>query len=254
MAFLALVLVISISSDIGDSLYFCQDYFNAITEYKRCLFYGDQDSIIILRKIALSYYRRRKFEDAMEYYSRAYYITESKEVAVLLALTAIKAGSFQNAGLILEGENDSISLLLKALSFGFAEEYDSASKILLSLGYYIPAYLRRGKSIENASRFFPGLGLLFLGDFPLFFGTLILSGLGGYLTFYYAKKGLYYEAVASGLPLFLRFYNGGRWNTKTKLKILIRNYLNDILKDLEDDLLVAEEQVLFNQKQLLPNH
>ncbi|MEO0272207.1 MAG: tetratricopeptide repeat protein [candidate division WOR-3 bacterium] len=248
MGFLALGLFISLSSSIGDSLYLNRDYFNAITEYKRSLFYGDQDSIILLRKIALSYYKRGKFEDAMEYYSRAYYNAGSREIGVLFALASIRAGIFQSARLILEDQVDSFSLILKAVSFGLSEEYDSANKILISLGYPVPTELRRKKVIELASRFIPGLGLLFIGDFSLFCGTLIASGAGGYLTYYYVKRRLYYEAVTSGIPLFLRFYNGGQWNTRTRMKIAVRKYFTGILKVLEDDLLEREERSLFNQK------
>lgn len=248
MGLLALVLFISLSNSIGDSLYLNRDYFNAITEYKRSLSYGDQDSIILLRKIALSYYKRGRFEDAMEYYSRAYYNAGSREIGLLFALASIRAGIFQSARLILEDQVDSFSLILKAVSFGFSEDYDSASKILIALGYPIPTELRRKRLIELASQFIPGLGLLFIGDFSLFCGTLIASGAGGYLTYYYAKRRLYYEAVMSGIPLFLRFYNGGKWNTKTRIKIAIRKYLNGILKVLEEDLLEREERSLFNQK------
>lgn len=246
MAVLALVFLFQFS--VGDTLFFENDFFNAITEYKRELFEGAEDSLYLLRKIALCYLKRNKLDEALQYYSELYYYSEFIDIGHIYALTLIKAGRYLETVELLEGFEDSLSLLLRAISLGLEGLYDSSITLLKRLNYAVPDFLIKEKQYIVFSRIIPGSGLFFLKEVPLAFGVLSLTGGAAYLTYYYLKRRLYYEAIASAVPLVLRFYNGGVWNTRSKFKQKAQNYYKILLRDIENNLIILEQSILFNQR------
>ncbi|MGB9824853.1 MAG: CDC27 family protein [Candidatus Hydrothermia bacterium] len=246
MAVLALVFLFQFS--VGDTLFFEKDFFNAITEYKRELFRGTEDSLYLLRKIALCYLKRNKIDEALQYYSELYYYSENINIRHIYALTLIKAGKYFEAVELLEGLKDSLSLLLKAISLGLEGLYDSSIPLLKTLNYAVPDFLMKEKQYIVYSRIIPGSGLLLLKEVPLAFGVLSFTGGAIYLTYYYLRRRLYYEAIASAVPLVLRFYNGGVWDTRSKFKQKAQNYYKILLRDIENNLIIQEESLLFNRR------
>ncbi|HOK22805.1 MAG: hypothetical protein KA126_05435 [Candidatus Hydrothermae bacterium] len=242
MEILALILVVLLPT--GDHFFMERDYFNAITEYKRALFRGDADSSIILRKIALSYLEQQKYDYSMKYYSEYLYNYDA-EVSRLYAVALIRSGLYDDAIYLLSGTEDLCGLELIAIAHGFAGRYDSSFAILDSLNIAHPDYVDDEKALLF-SRILPGFGLVFIGEVPLFLGTLAITGACGYLTYRYVRRGLYFEALTTGFPLFQRFYRGGLSNMKLKYRIYYENTLKRILSELESSLIEREEARLFD--------
>lgn len=237
------VLVLIISS-IGDSLYWEGDYFNAITEYKRESFLAENDNGLLLRKIALCYYRRGLFDEASAYYSDLFYQSDSNNLRVLFALSLLRSRKFEEAQVLLSDDTTLIGALLRSISFGLDVKYGYAMRILDSLGVSHPKYISENMVVW-ASRIIPGSGLLYFGQIPLFLGTLTLTGAFGYLFYHYIKNRLYIEAILSAYPLIERFYRGGIWNTKTQHRLYYSNYFKELLKKIETQILLEEEKLLF---------
>lgn len=69
---MAFILIFFTAYSFGDRLYRNGDYFRAITEYKRDLFLNE-DSLNAIHKIGMAYFELGKYEDALRWFSRAYY-------------------------------------------------------------------------------------------------------------------------------------------------------------------------------------
>jgi tetratricopeptide (TPR) repeat protein len=241
-----LVLISLLSSSIGDSLFKEGDFFNAITEYRRELYFASSDSNLLLRKMALCYVKRGLFEEAASYYSDILYENPSTEVQRLFALCLIKMKKYSEARELLTGLKDGLAIILLSISEGLNGNYFDAFRSLDSLGINHPKYMSLNK-LNTASMILPGSGLLFLGDVPLFLGTLTLSTLGAYVVYYYLKKGLVYEALFSGYPIIERFYGGGIRNTKVKYRLYYDKFFKSLLSQVESQLIKEEEALIFSQ-------
>ncbi|MDI6851197.1 MAG: tetratricopeptide repeat protein [bacterium] len=241
-----LVLTYILITSIGDSLFKEGDFFNAITEYKRELYFAASDSNLLLRKIAISYLKRGMFEEAANYYSDILYENPSNDVQMLFTICLINLKKYDEAQIVIGDFTDSLGRILFSIASALGGNYSEAFHILDSLRVEHPKYLSLNK-LTTLTKIVPGLGLVFLGDFPLFIGTLALSGFGAYLIYYYLKRGLVYEAILSGYPIIERFYGGGIRNTKVKYRLYYDNFFKSLLKQLESELIRREEAFIFNQ-------
>ena len=241
-----LVLVAFFFTSPGDSLFKEGDFFNAISEYKRELYFAASDSNLLLRKIALCYVKRGMFEDAASYYSDILYENSSSEIQMLFAICLINLKKYDEAYLVVQDFTDSLSRILLSIASALGGNYSEALQILDSLKLEHPKYFSLNK-LTTLTKIVPGLGLVFLGDFPLFIGTLALNGLGVYLIYYYLKRGLLYEAIFTGYPIIERFYLGGIRNTKVKYRLYYDNFFKSLLKQLSYELIRREEAFLFNR-------
>ncbi len=241
-----LVLVVLFSQYTGDLFYREGDYFNAVTEYKRALYFSAGDSLDLLRKIALCNYKRSKYGEAVRIYSDIIYNWENAEVSKLFALNLLRAGNYEDVLVALSERDDSATLVLKAIAYGFSGKFDSCFALLDSLQISHPHHVSYNK-VLLFSRLIPGSGLLYFRQIPLFLGSLALTGASGYLIYSYARKGLYFEAITTGFPLLERFYRGSVSNTRIAYKLYYEGFLKTLLADLETNLLKDEEFKLFNQ-------
>jgi len=84
---MVIAIVFLLNSFFADSLYKTGDYFRAISEYKREIFYGRRNPEIYVR-IARSYYELGEKEDALKWFGRAYFYdsTYKFEYACILAI------------------------------------------------------------------------------------------------------------------------------------------------------------------------
>ncbi len=240
-----LAILVLLLSSIGDSLYLEGDYFNAITEYKRERFLVGNDNGLLLRKIALCYYKRGLFDEASAYYSDLFHESESDDIKVLFALSLLRSMKFEEAQILLSEDNTLTGTLLRSLAFGLGGKFDYAIKLLDSLAVPHPKYISEER-IVWASRIIPGSGLLYFGKVSLFLGALTLTGGFGFLFYYYIKNSLYLEAILSAYPLIERFYKGGVWNTKTQYRLYYSNFFKELLKNIEAQILLEEEKLLFS--------
>ncbi len=84
---MVIAIIFLLNSSFADSLYKNGDYFRAISEYKREIFYGRRNPEIYAR-IARSYYKLGKQEDALKWFGKAYFYdsTYKFEYACILAI------------------------------------------------------------------------------------------------------------------------------------------------------------------------
>lgn len=206
----------------ADYLYREDSYDDAITEYKRMLFFNPESTSIEF-KIIRCYEKSGELEEAIDYSNKLllkYYDKEIREkLSISLAKNYIKQGEFGDARMTsIDIEDEFTRHYLLGLSYLFEKSWALAiaefTKInndtlvkLAEAGERLPK-----KSVSVAgilSTIIPGLGHLYVGNVNKGIRSFLVNVISGYLTFINVKNQDYLSGSFIFSSLFHRFYLGG---------------------------------------------
>ncbi|MCS7052517.1 MAG: hypothetical protein NZM09_02145 [Ignavibacterium sp.] len=248
--------------DYADSIFKAQNYFDAIKEYKRLMFFDKQDnfSFYAYNQIAKCYKYGGKFEKASEYFSLALLKARNdKEIfhtkVNLCRLNIIQRKTSNAKRMLDQIENEGRFSIYedeikywRAWIYFFEWKWVEASKIFEELGkknLYEICISNKDKfySIEKAkilSMFLPGLGQFYTGNYLSGFGSFLWNTLSAYLTISAFYQDRIFDGVIISNLLWLRFYKGNLENAEKfaleKNNILFEETLDFIYKNYSEEI------------------
>jgi len=199
--------------------------YQAITEYKRFIFFNPQfkNKGKIFYRIGVCLRKEGNINQALEYMKRS--MAEGYKKAFLTTgVTLIAEGDYDGARAILYYARRFPEVKREATFYsGIANLMDGNYKIALdelkeTLGnrgkeiFVKIEKLEHRKSPELAaflSRMFPGAGQLYAGSFKDFIAGIFTSGVTLYFLGYHVAHEKFIEAILIYSPLFQRYYIGG---------------------------------------------
>lgn len=222
--------------EFADSLYFSQNYFDAIKEYKRVVFFDKEKSLTYYsyNQIANCYKYGRKFEDSYNFFSLALIEAKSsKEIfdcKINICRLNIIEKKTKNAHKILdELEKDLLFCVYekeikfwRAWTFFFERDYQKAKNIFKELDKSELANLSEklledSYSVQTAkilSTILPGMGQFYTGNYLNGLGSLLWNLLSGYLTISALSNERIFDGIVLSNFLWLRFYKGNLENAE----------------------------------------
>ncbi|WP_304130594.1 tol-pal system YbgF family protein [Ignavibacterium album] len=220
----------------ADSLFNAEKYFDAITEYKRLLYFDStkQFSFQANFKIGLAYKEGGKYSEAIKYFGLAEVnainseqIFESKIYQVrtnILRMTVLRADKILD-----ELENDNrFAGHLKEIKYWkawgkiFADEWEEAYHIFSQINETKLARLclntqNKFYSVDFAkysSMIFPGFGQFYTGEYISGLLSLGWNIFSGYLTISAFNAERIFDGIVSANLLWFRFYRGNFQNAE----------------------------------------
>ncbi len=229
---------------LADSLYAWGNHSEAITEYRRYLFFHPRTERAgyIWYRIGLAHKALGEWNRALRAFQRAeeHAQTDGERdwYRVERALIQMARGRWEPAQVV----------LLRVATFGRSPDVRRRAWFLLGVGYTytfrweeaerafaryfsdrrdprwekVRALLKRGKRLKLKSprkarllsTFLPGLGQAYVGDWGAAINALALNGLASYLWGKPALKGRYADSAFWFLTLFWRYYTGNRFRAE----------------------------------------
>jgi tetratricopeptide (TPR) repeat protein len=217
-------------------------YEEAITEYKRYLFFNpDSPSVEIYLSIADLYRDKGMLFDAQLALQSALTVASSDSmrdaIRIENSLLEMAEGKYPEAQMELLrivsfSEKEDLrnrAALFLCLSHVLAGEWNAAIKIssggvasipvnnrlrlLDSLLRKIPRYSHKSPiAAKWMSTVLPGLGQIYAHDVRNGLNALAISGVTLFMTVYSISYSYYTEAIILDVPLFWRYYSGNRWH------------------------------------------
>ncbi len=222
--------------EYADSLYLSQNYFDAIKEYKRLIFFDKENSFTYYSysQIAKSYKYGGKFEDSYNYFSLALSVANSyKEVfdsKIEICRLNIIQKKIKNTHRILdELEKDSLFddfknqiKFWRAWTFYFEMNFEKAHNLFDKLGKkdlseQAKKLSEESYSVEKAkilSMILPGAGQFYTNNYLSGFGSFAWNLLSGYLTINAFSNERIFDGIILSNFLWLRFYKGNLENAE----------------------------------------
>ncbi|RKY63046.1 MAG: hypothetical protein DRP99_04840 [Candidatus Latescibacterota bacterium] len=228
---------------LADSLYSCGNYYEAITEYRRYLFFDPSGSGAgyAWYRIGLSYREMGEFGRALEAFkeARMYAATEDERERYRIeeALVLMAQGRWEPAQVSLlhvatfcrDPALRRRARCLLGVSYLYRFNWEEAERCLSSclspgdprlerirvlLGKGRTLELKSPKKAKLLSTFLPGLGQIYAGDWGAGLNALALNCLTSYLWGRSLLKGRYLDAAFWFTSLFLRYYRGNRFRAE----------------------------------------
>ena len=242
--------------EYADSLYNNQQYFDAITEFKRLLFFDEEGKYKFQANeiIGLSYKQGAKFSDAILYFTIAEMnarnnaeLFESKLQIIrcnILRRTTSHAIELLDS---LEKDKKFANELKeiyywKGWAFIFADEWNKASQEFgksdtnETLSKFCQTVDKKKYSVAFAdaiSHFIPGAGQIYTGHYLSGLLSLGWNVLWGYVTVDAFAANRIFDGIIVGNFLWLRFYNGNLQNAKKFAEEENQKITNKALKFLQ---------------------
>jgi hypothetical protein len=252
IAFLLPVLIWA--SGLGDYFFERELYFEAITEYKRQLFFnqiGKKDELLL--KIAKAYYqagqKSQAEEPLIEAIGNAEQSPEDRQCLILLA--KIHWDNYDYEAMrgvlnLLEAESDSLRLehitYIRAWSYIYEAQWQNGIDQLHKVNFVDTTTLISSiKGVKNVpqksktlaslmSNIIPGSGQLYAGDYQnALFSFLLVGSITGSIIWNIVEEA-YFIAATKYLFLFSRYSRGGLRNIARKIDRDNVNRLGDYLK------------------------
>lgn len=239
----------------ADSLFTTEKYFDAITEYKRLLFFDStkQFSHEANFKIGLAYKEGNKLSDAIKYFALAEMSANNPEQffesKIYQVRTNILRRSISRAEKILdELENDNRFTgyqreikYWRAWNKLFSDKWEEAHHIFKQINETELAELclnthNKFYSVDFAkysSMILPGLGQIYTGEYLNGLLSLVWNIFSGYLTINALNEERIFDGIVTANLLWFRFYRGNFQNAEKFTK--------------EKNLLIKNESLLFLQ-------
>lgn len=222
--------------ELADSLFKKQNYFDAITEYKRLLFFDSSDSFRFYSnyQIGLCYKNGAKYSDAIRYFVLAEINSTNNEELfnskIQQARTNILRRTTSRAEKILnEMENDKRFDQYKneikywrGWSFIFSDKWEDAHHIFSEIGETNLAQICLNThdklySIDFAkysSMIIPGIGQFYTGEYLSGLLSLACNVFAGYLTVTAFNQERIFDGIVTANLLWFRFYRGNFQNAE----------------------------------------
>lgn len=220
----------------ADSVFLSENYFDAIKEYKRLLFFDKEGlfNYTVYNQIALCYKYGGKLENAFNYFSLALTKANSNreifECKLNLCRLNIIENKTKNAHRILnELENDSLFVAFqeeikywRAWIFFYEKDYENASLIFHQLNEIELFELSKQNqeqslSINKAkilSMILPGAGQIYSENYLSGIGSFIWNLIAGYLTINAFASERIFDGIVLTNILWMRFHRGNLENAE----------------------------------------
>ncbi len=221
----------------ADLLFAQNQYYDAITEYKRLLFFDSEHRFGFTGnyKIGLSYKKGGKYDDAVKFFKLAEINAENDlqklNARLQIARSNILRGTTENAlrmlGNLLQGVKDSSMVkkihYWKGWAFMFADKWDSAKAEFMqldsvdSLIAVCNDVINQKYSVTFAkliSYILPGAGQFYTGHYISGLMSLGMNVLWGYLTVNAFLADRVFDGIVIGNLLWFRFYRGNYQNAE----------------------------------------
>jgi len=258
--------------DLGDSFFDTGNYEQAITEYKRFLFFAANSGIecdsnavsYAYHRIGLSYRNQKMWkpslnalQQSIKYASNDSIQTERK---IALSVVLIAMGNYSAADfklLLIESyckfpELKNRARFLRGIVAIYQFNWKEAQRLIKFSED--PGFSRvdsllseaqnlKYKSVNIAKRlstFLPGAGQVYVGDLRNGVNALLLNGAIGFLLGYNLFNGNYPDAILVYLCLFRRYYSGNKYHAG-----LIAEEYNKHLNQVYRDMIL--QTILFSQ-------
>lgn len=215
----------------AEKLFAEEQYFDAITEYKRYLFFDTSktQNFEVFERIAECYKAGAHFDDAIKYYRLAEKETSDDELSFITKINIVRVNilrrtTAQALTLLDEIENDERFRYKKdeinywrGWAFIFTDDWKNAALNFNKINPYHELKLiaertnRTKVSVTFAkviSYILPGSGLIYTGNFLQGLLALSWNVAGGYLTINSFAEKRVFDGIVTGELLFLRFYRG----------------------------------------------
>lgn len=220
----------------ADNQYQLGNYSGALLEYQRAIFFGETTTGELFHQMGNCSYQLKKFDQAIEYFDRAYfaYSNDSLKINALLdkAKCNIVTKNYKIALIDLFGVTDSLpekTYRLKQFYIGLCyygtEQFDDARQYFIdavnpgfgSQRNNISQLLSDRKKLNKPnprtasvlSLCFPGLGQFYAGDYKNGLNSLLLTGALVTLGVKISLEQTIWDGIFSVMPWFQRYYQGG---------------------------------------------
>lgn len=210
-------------ASFGDYLFDKEDYYNAITEYKRELFFHPESETIKF-KIAESYEKNGDIRNATEYLKELglkYYNDQElmERISLSLAKNYIALGEYSLARIeLIDLQNKEQKAYLMGITYLFEKRWGQAGSEFEKMGdVKLVEFARKGETLPVysprkagiLSAIIPGAGHIYTGKIKTGIMSFIVTGVSGYLTVLNIKNKDYKSALLIGSLGLNRFYFGG---------------------------------------------
>ncbi|PKL81716.1 MAG: hypothetical protein CVV24_13830 [Ignavibacteriae bacterium HGW-Ignavibacteriae-3] len=229
---------LSIQFDYAQNLFDGQQYFDAITEYKRLLFFDSENkySFRANMKIGECYKAGAKYDDAVKYFSVAELTAGSEDEIFESKLEIIRSNILRRTtGRALQlcddlendlrfgSKSDDINYW-RGWAFIFADDWKNASKSFGKINPYHELKLLADRTdkakvsvtfAKVISYILPGAGAIYCGNFLSGLMSLGWNALSGYWTINSFVEKRAFDGIVAGELVWLRFYRGAIQNAET---------------------------------------
>jgi len=255
--------------DIAEKFFNIGDYYAAITEYKRFIFFSsntnNENISYSYYKIALAYRNQQKWNECIDAFQRSIQtaLTEGTrdERKIDLAITLISSGNYNGAEFLLiklemfsqvqeikqkasffRGISSLYSFKWKqareAFSFYFPNIQSESKEIFKQVDSLLAnaedVKYRSPKLAKIFSTILPGSGQIYAGNWRNGINALLINVATGYLFINDIFNREYFDAIFNTLFIFERFYSGNRFNAEESAKKynyrINKSFLDRILK------------------------
>lgn len=221
--------------DYADNLFKSELYFDAVTEYKRLLFFDKYRTYTQLAnfKIGMCYKYGAKYDNAISYFKRAEISAQSEEDIYSAKIQIVRCNilrrTINNAHKLLDELESDIRfkpksediLYWRGWSYMLADDWQKAAEAFSQLNNDHP--LRKlAIQVENEkysvtfakviSYILPGAGQIYTGNYLSGVMSLGWNALFGYLTINAFIEDRVFDGLVIGNLLWLRFYRGNYEN------------------------------------------
>lgn len=236
-----------VALNLAESLFESGNYEEAITEYKRFIFFNSESEKLSTAyyKIGLSYRNEGRWEESINALQQAIQFSPTEsirnemEMALAVILIASKNYSASEFQLLKIETSSSSPIMRKKAAFfrgivylytfrweeakkAFHIYFSNETSVVDNFSIKIDSMLSIAKDLEYKSpataklfsTLLPGTGQLYVGDWRNGLNALMLNALTGYILFDSLIVGNYISATTLYLPIFQRYYTGNRYHTE----------------------------------------
>jgi hypothetical protein len=220
--------------ELAKKLYNEENYFDAVTEFKRLLFFDDTGkySYEANKLIGLSYKKGAKFSDAIHYFFLAEINSNTKEEVFesrreLVKVNILRRTTERALALLNDlKEDDSFKNRLDEINYWtgwvyiFADEWEKASLSFNGNNPVLSAFCDSVHSdfynvtLAKTLSLVPGIGQFYTGEYVSGLISIGWNVLWGYLTINAFNEDRIFDGVMIGTLLWWRFYNGNLQNAE----------------------------------------
>jgi TM2 domain-containing membrane protein YozV len=239
-------------------LYYSEKYFDAVTEFKRLLFFDKQNEYVFKanRQIAECYKKGGKYSDAILHYKIAEKAAQSRDDFYKIKIDVIRTNILRRSTerafeLLNELERDTNSIIKKTeldywRGWGaiFNDEWEKGAGYFDKCDKNHPLKILAQK-VENEkysvtfarliSVFFPGAGQFYTGNYVSGIMSLGWNFLWGYISVNSFVENRVFDGVMTANFLWLRFYTGNVQNAEKFAEMKNSEIINNTLLYLQNN-------------------
>ena len=243
---------------IADSLYESRNYFDAITEYKRLVFF-DKDSNYFFHsyfQIGMCYKNGALLDDAIKHFAKAVWFADSKEelfnTKIQIVRTNILRRTTRQSIYLLDQLNMEFAdsnyqkeiFYWRGWSYIFSDEWKNAALEFAKIdqNHELKALCEQVEDEKYSVTFaklisyiLPGFGQFYTGEVLSGLMSLSWNLLWGYTTINAFQENRNFDGIAVGSLLWMRFYRGNIQNAQKFAEERNIEITNKTLRYLQND-------------------